>query len=303
MRKSNFFISMIVFMVVTAVIMVLSCVQMFINPDYNMGNWIMVICLGVFAVVMIIGLLLEKFHVRKVGFYLLHAGLVLTLIGCFMFFINGQSYQVTLPVDANNYYAVTPTIEGGEKLDLLMDIKVMDAITEYYPPTYSVYNVNTQTGEMELIESDLEVVDGYLDLGPYGGTNMSEAQLQASLSSLTNPSTGAVTYYYYITSTTAIIQNITPSHYEAKIVLASAEYEEYYGSEDSPLSLTVNHPVRKGGWKIYLLAVSGSGEGSYVTFLFKKDPGEIMTYIGMGLLIVGSFISAFQRKGKKEVKK
>lgn len=295
MRKSNFlFVSMIVLMVITGVIMLLSCVQMFVNPDYDMGNWVMVVCLGVFVVIMIIGIVLEKFHVRKIGFYLLHAGLVLVLIGSFMYFLRGQSYQVTFPVDTANYYKVVATTEENEKLDLLMDIKVTDAITEYYSPTYSVYEIDTTSGKMTLMESDLEVVDGYLDLGPYGGTNMTEAEINASLA--TDPTTGST--YYYINSSTALIQSITPSHYEAKIILASAEYEEYYGSESAPFSLTVNHPLRKGGWKIYLLAVSGSGEGAYVTFLFKKDPGEIITYIGIGMLVIGSFLSCFMRQGK-----
>lgn len=303
MRKNFLFISMIVLMVITGVVLVLSCVHMFIDPNYNMGSWLMVFVLANFAVIMIIGIVLEKFHLRKIGFYALHIGLVLVLIGSFMYFLKGQNYTMTFPVDNTTYYTVTPTTEDGEKLDLLMDIKITEAVTEYYSPTYSVYDVNTETGEMELIEGDLEIIDGYLDLGPYGGTNMSEAELNASLSSFTNPTTGATSVYYYITSTTAVIQNITPSHYEAKFVLASAEYEEYYGSEDSPLILTVNHPVYKGGWKIYLMAVSGSGNAQYVTLMFKKDPGEIVTLIGIVLLVAGSFISAFMPTGKPKEKK
>lgn len=301
MRKSNFlFFSMIVLIAITGVVLALSCIHMFIDPEYNMSNWLMVFVLANFVVIMIIGIVLEKFHLRKIGFYALHIGLVLVLIGSFMYFLKGQSYQMTFPVDTSGYYTVIATTEENEKLDLLMDIKVVDAVTEYYSPTYSIYHINTETQTMELVESDLELVDGYLDLGPYGGTNMSEAEINAALT--TNPTTGST--YYYITSNTALIQSITPSYYEAKFILASAEYEEYYGSEDTPLSLTVNHPLRKGGWKIYLLAVSGSGEGAYVTFLFKKDPGEIVTYIGIGLLVIGSFISCFMRTGKKkEVRK
>ena len=300
MRKSNIYIfSMIVLIVVTAVIMLLSCIQMFIDPNFNMANWVTIIALGIFSIVMLVYILLEKFHVRKIGFYLLHAGLILILIGSFMYFLKGQSYQITFPVDNSGYYKVIATTEENEKLDLLMDIKVMDAVTEYYPPTYSVYQIDTSTGDMSLTAGDLELINGYLDLGAYGGTRMSQEEIQQALTA--DKSTGA--NYFYITANTAVIQNITPKHYEAKVVLASAEYEEFYGSESAPLSLTVNHPLRKGGWKIYLLAVGGSGDGAQVTFLFKKDPGEIMTYVGIGMLVLGSFISCFMRPAKKKEEK
>ena len=166
MRKSNIYIfSMIVLIVVTAVIMLLSCIQMFIDPIFNMANWVTIIALGIFSIVMLVYILLEKFHVRKIGFYLLHAGLILVLIGSFMYFLKGQSYQITFPVDNSGYYKVIATTEENEKLDLLMDIKVMDAVTEYYPPTYSVYQIDTSTGDMSLTAGDLELINGYLDLG------------------------------------------------------------------------------------------------------------------------------------------
>ena len=63
MRKSNIYIfSMIVLIVVTAVIMLLSCIQMFIDPNFNMANWVTIIALGIFSIVMLVYILLEKFH-------------------------------------------------------------------------------------------------------------------------------------------------------------------------------------------------------------------------------------------------
>lgn len=293
--KSKFmFYSMIILSILTVVVLILSCIHMFADPQFDMSSWVMVVTLGIFAILMIVCILLEKFHVRKMGFYLLHIGLVLVLIGCFAYFINGHNYQVTFQQDPNNYYMVTTPDENGEPVDLGMDIKIMDATVEYYSPTYTVYQIDTQTGEMTTVESDLEVQDGYLDLGPYGGTSMSEAELNASLA--TDPATGAV--YYYITENTAVIRTLTPKHYEAKLSLCDVKEERFYGTDADPYSLTVNHPLRCGDWKVYLMGISSAGDTDYVTLTFKKDPGEWVTVTGIVLLIAGAFLCSFLRPAK-----
>lgn len=294
-NKSRFmFISMIILSVLTVVVLILSCIHMFINPKYDMSSWLMVVTLGIFAILMIVCILLEKFHIRKLGFYLLHIGLVLILAGCFAYFINGQSYQLTFMQDPGKYYQVTATNEAKEKLDLGMDIQIMDTTVEYYSPTYTVYEIDTETRKMTALESDLEIQDGSLDLGPYGGTNMNEAELNASLA--TDPTTGST--YYYINEETVLIQTITPKYYEVDLSLYSVDKVQYYGTESEPHSLTVNHPLRCGDWKVYLMGVSAQGDTSYVTLTFKKDPGEFLTIAGIVLLVAGTFIACFMRTGK-----
>lgn len=297
--KTNFmFISMIILSILTVVVLILSCIHMFINPDYDMSSWVMVVTLGIFTVLMIVCILLEKFHIRKMGFYLLHIGLVLLLIGCFAYFMNGQKYTLTFQRDPNNYYMVTAPVEDGEPLDLGMDIKIMDTTVEYYSPTYTVYKIDTQTGKMTAIASDLELQDGFLDLGPYGGTRMSEAEINASLA--TDPTTGST--YYYITENTAVIQSLTPKYYEAQLSLCDVENERYYGTDTDPHELTVNHPLRCGDWKVYLMGISSTESADYVTLMFKKDPGELVTVAGILLLVVGTFIACFVKANNRKRK-
>lgn len=290
-NKSNFmFISMIILSILTLVVLILSCIHMFIYPDYDMSSWVMVVTLGIFTVLMIVCIVLEKFHIRKIGFYLLHIGLVMILIGCFAYFMNGQKYTIIRPCDPATYYPVTATNEAGEAIYLdNMYINIQDTEITYYPPTYTVYEVDTQTQDMNAIVSDLEIQDGYLDLGPYGGTNMSEAELDATLLTYQNPTNGSSYRYYYLTESTFVMENAVVSHYEATV---------RFDTDSVPLSLIMNHPVRYNGWKIYLMGIVPYNGADYVSFMFKKDPGEFVTVAGMIFLIVGTFLASFMRSGK-----
>ncbi len=50
--------------------------------------------------------------------------------------------------------------------------------------------------------------------------------------------------------------------------------------------LSVNHTVRRNGWKIYLMSY---GE-DYVNLLFRRDPGEYVVKAGVAVLIAGTLL-------------
>ena len=56
--------------------------------------------------------------------------------------------------------------------------------------------------------------------------------------------------------------------------------------------LSVNHTVRKNGWKIYLMnygkGFTADGMGEYVNLLFRRDPGEYVVRAGVIVLVVGT---------------
>ena len=60
-------------------------------------------------------------------------------------------------------------------------------------------------------------------------------------------------------------------------------------------SLTVNHPHREDGWKIYLMNYDRA-EGSAVQLLLKRDPGEYICLAGIWLSIAGSVMMCLMRK-------
>ncbi|MBE6709543.1 MAG: cytochrome c biogenesis protein ResB [Ruminococcaceae bacterium] len=58
--------------------------------------------------------------------------------------------------------------------------------------------------------------------------------------------------------------------------------------------LSVNHPVRKNGWKIYLMnhgkGFTADGIGEYVNLLFRRDPGEYVVKAGVIVLAAGTVL-------------
>ncbi len=77
-------------------------------------------------------------------------------------------------------------------------------------------------------------------------------------------------------------------HYEATV--------EYFLSDGTveKESLTVNHPLYRGGWKIYLMNVGVSPYGyEQVNLLMKKDPVEFLTTAGIILTVLGTFMMCF----------
>ena len=56
--------------------------------------------------------------------------------------------------------------------------------------------------------------------------------------------------------------------------------------------LSVNHTVRKNGWKIYLMnyGYAADGMGEYVNLLFRRDPGEYVVRAGVIVLVAGTVL-------------
>ena len=74
-------------------------------------------------------------------------------------------------------------------------------------------------------------------------------------------------------------------HYEAMM--------EFFLSDGTieTVPLTVNHPIYRGGWKIYLMNVGVSPYGyEQINLLMKKDPAEFISVAGIILTVLGTFM-------------
>jgi len=56
--------------------------------------------------------------------------------------------------------------------------------------------------------------------------------------------------------------------------------------------ISVNHPVRRNGWKIYLMSFvyAADGGGEHVNFIFRRDPGEYVVRAGVIVLVAGTIL-------------
>lgn len=74
-------------------------------------------------------------------------------------------------------------------------------------------------------------------------------------------------------------------HYEATL--------EFFLSEGTTetIPLTVNHPIYRCGWKIYLMNVNTSLYGyEQINLLIKNDPAEFISVAGIILIVLGTFM-------------
>ena len=90
---------------------------------------------------------------------------------------------------------------------------------------------------------------------------------------------------------------VSVKHYDATV--------EFLNSEDGTteqVSLTVNHPIYRNGWKIYLMDVGTNQVFGYqqVQLMLKKDPTEFVSVAGILLTIIGTFMMCFLRPRPKE---
>ena len=87
-------------------------------------------------------------------------------------------------------------------------------------------------------------------------------------------------------------------HYEA-----TAEFFLSDGTTEK-VPLTVNHPLYRNGWKIYLINVGASPYGyKQVNLLIKKDPAEFLSVAGIILTIFGTFMMCLLPKKLTVAKK
>ena len=72
--------------------------------------------------------------------------------------------------------------------------------------------------------------------------------------------------------------------------------------------ISVNHPVRRNGWKIYLMSFTyaAADEGysqNYVNLILRRDPGEYIVKAGAALLIAGTVLELLVGNGIRTKKK
>ncbi len=221
-------ISYITLLIFTAIIFGLVVADSFIGngkSEIFTSVWV-VFLLTAFAVLQLFCLFMMKpaLTLKKIGFYLLHFGLVLFLGGSFIFYIFGETIPVYIPVRENVTYSKIQRQDSGEVVDLGFGLGVDNFTVEKYET-----------------EEDKTPGDKY---------------------------------------------------YEADLII-----EDSVSLRQETKKLIVNKPVRKSGWKIYLMNYNLSAVGDYELYLLlKHDPGERITDTGIFMTLIGAFIMCFHKK-------
>ena len=102
---------------------------------------------------------------------------------------------------------------------------------------------------------------------------------------------------------TELYEDGQPKHYEATIEFLNTD-----NTVDTE-TLTVNHPIYRGDWKIYLMDVGTNYYGfQEVQLMFKNDPTEVLSNVGIIMILIGTFMICFIRprdksEGEKKTKR
>jgi hypothetical protein len=182
------------------------------------------------------------------------------------------------------------TDEDDELVDLPFSFSVTDFEVEYYNPDYTLFDVQGYDGtgpdppELGTFRPDEA---GKIDMKKYGVVPAAELK----------DAEGEWVQQYDVQNDYESEHDVdlvlsrgsrTPSHFEATVALERVE-----GGARTE-QLMVNHPLSVEGWRVFL---DSHGEGT-VTLSIKRDPGRPYVYVGIAMLIVGTFVICFRKQGR-----
>lgn len=270
---------MIAFSVLIALLLGFAFAQTFFRwqwpTDFGAADYVISIALGIFCLLILIGAFGQKFRVKRLGNYFLHFGLVLFLIGCLVYAVTGEYVLAAVPVNENGAYNRVEN-ENGEVIELGFGFTLYNFKIEYYEPVYDVYRVKSDGG-VEQVLTDVEIEGatadsyGYYDFGKYGGKVQARDLIMGS----------SMQQQIDLVDGYVALLRMPVKKYTAEVQLTQ-------GNTVERKELTVNHPLRKNGVKIYLMSYN-EAMGS-ATILFKKDAGEFISLTGIVLTIAGAFM-------------
>ena len=273
--------------------------------------WTIIVLFFIFCAITIFGIVIMKFNIKKIGFYMFHAGFVLLLAGSLLYHFTGIKRLETYTIGvADAYRAQLDSVlksSAFQEEDFFanfdsFEVVVNDFKIEKYDVVYNVSKVkynylydadhdhdaeddHSHDPELEIEQrllSDIENVNGYYDFKEYGKKSQQELIQNNEAVSM------------FLDSDNTVIahpQKQMDKYYEAELLI----YPE--GKDVITEKLAVNHTRRINGWKIYLMsyAPAGSENPETITMLFKYDPGEYITLVGIWLTMIGAFAICFKK--------
>lgn len=265
--------AMYIFIVLIAVTTIFACLQVFLKwkwpkENISIAGIIMTIMLLVFAVITVLGMVGQKFNAKKIGFYLLHIGMVVFLVGSLVYSIFGEYANVSVPVSSSATFSSIEK-ENGDKIDLGFEFGVTNFKVEKHDPVYDIYQIKGD--KTKILRQDIGVnSQGYFDFGKYGKIHADELMSGGQMQETIN-----------LASNIKAFVRMPVKHYEGTVKFYKKN--DYTGKAKK---IEVNYPLRYKGWKIYLMSYNQST--NMVSLAFKFDPGEFLSTTAILLMCIGA---------------
>lgn len=264
--------SMAILIVFAAVLIILTMLQVYVGK-FDAYEPLVYLILIIFCVAQFICLFSMKLNKKNIGFYLLHTGLIVFLVSIFIYKVIGIKVQTAIPVNSTTYSTIGR--ENGEMVNLGFEIGAKDFEVTKYDPLYSLYQRNN-VGEWKEVKSEVEPDESdVLDFEKYGEIPVSTVDENIDQSS-----------QYYMSDDLIVYKQQPDKFYEATMLVA----DEVGGALEEK-TLIMNKPIRKNGWVVYLMSYAPNMQS--INVLFKYDPVEIVSLVGIWMIILGSFVICF----------
>lgn len=267
------------------------------------------IIFGIYFVIQVGCILLMKpsLSIYKAGFYLLHIGVPLILIGLLMFEMFGETLSANVPENSNGAAYTRLQREDqtfaefgfGIRLNQFTVEKYESGADSYYGANFGIYEENELTGGMTNTENIvLEVNKTYRNNG-WKIYLMSYDDGSAAL-----PMTEASDEYASVGGGSQVAAMMAAS---GKYQNATVNYFVYNAASGGYSSVSSDYVSALEGKCTARVYDNGNGTFSayfsqtYVNLLFKRDPGEYVVLAGMIFTIIGVILMCIIR-GKKAAK-
>lgn len=213
---------------------------------------------------------------KKVGFVLMHLGVTIVLIGAFIGFLIGTKGSMVVPI---NYPGVsTMKMKDGTEVSIPITVEALDFKVDFYPPEYTIYSPSANDMHVAGAEFILDVDAETVEVEGYGPVNVSEFKMGRMWLPRVELDDGKI----------LVQTSMTSRRYETKLRFDGEQVE----------TVIINYPHTYKGWRFYLMSYDQQRQ-QYVVLTARHDPGRPLVVGGIWMLIVGTFVSAFSKGGRR----
>ena len=211
---------------------------------------------------------------KNPGFVLMHLGVIILLVGAFIGHLKGMRGGMTVGL---NYPAENRIqLADGTITNIPIAVEALDFKVENYPPEYTRYVVD----QNQQIPTGSFVLDPHyedVDVPNYGKMKLDEFRMGSMWMPRMQLPDGSF-----------LIQHpLTAKRYETKL--------RFDGETEA--DVIINYPKTYKGWRFYLMSYDNQMM-QYVVLSARHDPGRPMVVAGIWMVIVGSFVMSFLKRGR-----
>jgi hypothetical protein len=224
----------------------------------------------------------RKFSLKQVGFYLVHLGIVVILVGAFIGYVSGKKGMLQLslmPQQAESRLMM----KNGEPVDFGFEVAAENFQVKFYPPIYHLYRQippeQMVPGQMpfEKVSEFEPAGQTVLMLDDFGSFDVSNLWNEARQEWIQRRTVDAGVFLHRASQ--------TPSYFGVTLLV-----------EGEKIPISINHPAGYKGWRFYLMSYDQVNQ-RFVQLSARHDPGRNAVIVGIWLTLIGTFVLCFRRIG------